>query len=99
MGMYATIGGEEIKYVGLLAEACHKCGIEEIEASITIPRSQATQVLTSMVTSIEKGRPLVHGGNIQGQSVYRLARDAAVMALLFDWVVFPKEGEEELVFI
>jgi len=98
MGMYETIGGQEIKYCGLLAEACHECGIEEINSSIIISRQQATMVLTSMARSIEKGRRLGDGENIQGQSIYRLAKDASVLALLFNWVAYPIEGEEELIF-
>lgn len=92
MGMYATICDKRVKFSGTLAQVASQNGIVAEDGMATITRDQAPVVLTCFVFAMEQGRQLIEGHNIQGQAVYSLAKDAAVLAALFDWVVFGKEN-------
>jgi hypothetical protein len=87
MGMYATIGGKEIKFSGLLAEVAERNGVVAENGMATIPRALSTVILTDFVFAMEAGRQLTAGDNIQGQAIYKLAKDAAALAALFNWVI------------
>lgn len=97
MGMYATICGEQVKFTGMLATAAFDNGVVTNNGMVTITRRQATGVLTSFASSMEKGQQLIEGRNIQGRYIYNLARDARVLATLFDWVV--RSSEKAIHFI
>jgi len=93
MGMYGTIEGEKVKFSSLLAEEAQRNGVVVEGGTATIHRSQAAAILASMTFAMESGRKLTEGHSIQGQSIYRLAADARVLELFFNWVVFGKDEE------
>ncbi len=91
MGLYATIRGEEVKFSGLLADVVLRNGIAIVDNTVTIPRDRASAILADFAFSMENGRQLIAEHSIQGQAVYKLVKDAAALAALFDWVVFSEE--------
>jgi hypothetical protein len=93
MGMYTTIGGKELKYGDLLSRACKDMGIVPYHGTVVLSRQQVSDIVLSMALYFEKGRKLVDGSTISGQSIYTMVSDAEMLSALFDWLVFCPEDD------
>jgi len=99
MGMYGSIGKDEFKFGGILAEACRRAGLVVEDGGILIPADKFARILTEMAFLFKKGgygdTMSDDGLNVEGYKVYSLAANARLYASFFDFVVGRNRTEED----
>jgi hypothetical protein len=88
MGMYATIQGEEVKFLNTLAVACSKIGLNPVNGTMVLPRDKVEGIIYHMVESIEASPRLRHNdGWVDSDKLFRLSAEARTCGLLISWLV------------
>jgi hypothetical protein len=93
MGMYADVGGQDVKYSGRVAKACYNLGFKEKDGVLTLSREEVKRVISYIVADLELNLRLS-----AIQDINMLSMDAAKLSALVYWVENQEDGSAELTF-